>query len=262
MSVRPQAIVDLSYIIARKRDDIQSDLSGYRVVISFELIYEIMTNSRGSNPRRYLDKIADLDLVRTYPLIGLVNDEVRTGRMAAEIIDRRGTEALIDFARNGRGIDITDDVGASVRRFFERDEPRRFREGLDRMWAARFDPIFKQIPAGSLAEQFERYQRLAKQPGSNEFGRAIAVEHNMRQTPAAEWLIFQWERLRNFLAFWYRANAARSFHLPDKTLSNDLVDLHYLAFLPRADAIATGDKRLIAPLARAFGLAGLVVISP
>jgi hypothetical protein len=91
-------------------------------------------------------------------------------------------------------------------------------------------------------------------------GKCIADEYKMTQQPTSGWLIYEWVRLRNFWTFQLRLNGTRSSHLSDnKKLANSLMDLHYLAFLPHVQAIATEDTKLIVPLAKIFGRASLTI---
>jgi hypothetical protein len=255
----PIAIVDLSYLVASKPEAVRSALQGYTVLVTFELIYEMMTNSRGKNPRQFLDKLAGLDVVQARPLLNLVWTEVNTGERVDDVVDPNG-KSLADFISSGRGVGVTSDVEASVRDFYEKAEPQRLKDSLDMMWKPRFDDTFSKITSADVATDAHTYLRLMRQLGDAGLGRGLAEQHKMRREPSPGWLIYEWEQLRNFRAFHFRLTNRRSADLPEKKLANDLLDLTYLAFLPHVQAIATQDTKLVVPLAQAFGSSNLTII--
>ena len=261
----PTVIVDLSYLKASRGDAVRSALHGYTVLISFELIYEMKTNSRGDDPRMYLDKLVGLELVHSRSLSALANEEERTSHRVENVLHPQSKQ-LVDVFVNRQRISIAPDVEQELRDFYEKDEPQRLRDGLDGMWDAKHDDIFaitRQTGKPSqIATEAQQYLELYEALGVTGIGKVIAEKRGMTQPPAPGWLTYEWERLRNFLAFRFRLNGARSHDLSDKTLANDLADLTYLAFLPHVQAIATQDTTLIVPLAQAFGSANLTIIQP
>jgi hypothetical protein len=255
-------ILDLSYLTASSRERVQNTLHGKTVLITFELIYEIMTNSRGKNPREFLDKLVGLNLVRARSLVTLVNEEVQTERRVTDPVDGDATKRLVEFVNKGQGVSITSDTEQSVLGFFEKQEPQRLRRGLDGMWREKFTNLFAQIERTDIVAAARNYLTLMNRLGDSGLGKSIADEHKMQKQPSPGWLIYEWEQLRNFQAFWFRLHGTKSNQLSDKKLANDLVDLHYLAFLPHAEAIATNDLKRIVPLAPVFGPPSLKVIQP
>ncbi|HVT90664.1 MAG TPA: hypothetical protein VHD56_17545 [Tepidisphaeraceae bacterium] len=253
----PRIIVDFSYLKGSGRDAMRNDLSGYTVLITFELIYEIMTNSDKHNPRMYLDRLVGLDLVLSRSLIGLVNTEIKQSHRIDNVL-HPDSERLLEFVNGGQSIGVIPDVAQEVEESFEKNEPRRLREGLDRMWEEKHADIFTNFGSNNsdVTTDARKYLELFAPLG----GQAIAGQHGMKQSPTPGWLIYEWEQLRNFLAFRFRLKGNRSHHLSnDKTLANSLVDLTYLAFLSHIDAIATNEKS-VAALAEVFGPANLKVI--
>jgi hypothetical protein len=262
-------IVDKCYLDGCSATRIERELARCTVLITYELVYEITTNTLCKNPRDYFDKIANLNLVRTRPLLDLARKEITVQKRVDNIVDDDETTKFIDFVRNGKGEPLTWDVQKQVEDFFEVEQPRRLLDGLARMWDAKFDDLFEKCKAERNkffetreASEIEfvagQYKELMGLVGH---GMTIAQEHKMTREPEAGWLIHDWERLRNLLAFRYRLNGNRPEQLKaNKKLANQLLDLHYLAFLSHADAIATGDTALVIPLAKAYGPTGLKII--
>jgi hypothetical protein len=252
-------IVDKSYLDKSKACDVKSALNDYTVLLTFELIYEIMTDSQARDPRAYLDKLVGLDLVTSRPLLNLVNKEVETSLRTGDILDPDSSQRLNDFVGNGKGMPVRPRVGAEVYNFFEKSEPERIKRQLDAMWDTRFDNVFsQQTKHADVTASARNYLCMM----GSLIGNGIANEHKMTQEPIPGWLIYEWERLRNFLVFRFRLNGTRSDNLPDKKLANDLLDLHYLAFLPHVEAIATDDAKLIVPLAEILGHPNLKIMRP
>jgi hypothetical protein len=254
----PTAIIDFSYLRASERNALKTDLRGYTVLLTFELMYEISTNSDGVNPCDYCKRLAGLNLVHSRSLINLVKEEVGTSRRAHNVL-HPNSEQLVDAVINARGIDAEQ----GVRDFFERGEPQEFKNALDRLWNDKYTSTFSGYRSVDLRTDATKYLEMFAALGSKGFGERIAKYHHMKQTPQPGWLIYEWERLRNFLAFRYRVNGTRSDQLcNDKKLANNLADLTYLAFASRVDAVATNDKTLILPLAQVFGPPTLRIIEP
>ncbi len=131
------------------------------------------------------------------------------------------------------------------------------------MWDKKHDGIFvSRKPIDAQTDAKEYLALLAPPEAKNIRGETIAKYHHMKHAPEPGWLIYDWELLRNFLAFRYRLNRTRSCQLGDKKLANDLADLTYLAFVSRVDAIATYDTALIRPLAQVFGPPNFKIIPP
>jgi len=259
------AVIDLSYLRTHQAEHIAQELRGYRVMITAELIYEIMTSSDQCDPSAFLGmllgRLRGMDVVQLRCIVELVKEEVRTGESTADVVDYDASQRLAKIFEQGPPSRVTVEVSQDVRDSFEHKEPSRLREALDRMWDPEFDEIFRQVPGSQdTSAQVRSYLALMEQLGPSSIGSRIAAELGMSRNPGSGWLIYEWERLRNFVAFRYRLNGTLSSTIPDKSLANNLVDLHYVALLSHADAIATCDCKLQKPLALAFGQGNTVVI--
>jgi hypothetical protein len=254
----PIAIVDLSYLKASGRDALQSNLRGYTVLLTFELVYEVSTDSHRNNSWPYFKRLAGLNLVHSCSLVNLVKEEVRTGQRIDDVV-HPNSKQLVEALINAQGVGAEQEV----RDFFEREEPQEFKNALGRMWNDKHAGIFasrKSVDARTDAKNYlELFPPLEER---NVVGETIAKYYHMKHVPERGWLIYDWQRLRNFLAFRYRLNGSRSSSLGDKTLANDLADLTYLAFVSRVDAIATNDEALIVPLVQVFGPPRLKILRP
>lgn len=256
-------VIDLSYLRGHKAQDIACELQGYRVLVTCELVYEIMTNSAGLNPGMLLGKLRGMDVVQSRCLVGLVNQEIRTGESTVDVVDHDASQRLAEFVREGSCNRATWDVSREAIDFYQRNEPLRLKAGLDRMWDHRFDDIFTKVQKSRDPDptvQVRSYLALMQKLGHSSVGSRIATEHGMSRSPEPGWLAYEWERLRNYLAFRYRVNASHSCQLKNDRLANNLLDLHYVALLIHADALATHDTHLHKPLAQAFGSANLAII--
>ena len=255
----PSVIVDLSYLTACNAGDVRHALYGHTVVITFELIYEIMTNFENLNPRTYLDKLVGLDLVHSRALMNMAKQEIITARRTTDVIDRVASNRLAVFVNGDQAVPVSADVDPDVREFFECSEPQKLRDGIDRMWDPQHECIFAELQPDNILGNARSYIKLFSEPHSS--GARIAQYYKMTQPPAPGWLIYEWERLRNFLAFHYRLGRCCAAQLNTRKLTNRLLDLHYVALLPYVDSTATGDQELIA-LAEVFGPVNLPIKRP
>ncbi len=194
----------------------------------------------------------------TRALVNLLKEEVRTSERIEDVVHPNSKE-LIDAAISARGIGAVQEV----RDFFERDEPQEFKNALERLWNEKHNGTFASCRSVDIVTGANKYLELFAPPEAKKVrGETIAKYYQMKDVPEPGWLIYDWHRLRNFLAFHYRLNGNHACHLGDKKLANDLADLTYLAFLSRVDAIATHDLTLIRPLAQVFGPPNLTIIQP
>jgi hypothetical protein len=206
------------------------------------------TSSDGVDSSSLYKRLQGLTLVHSQALVNLVKEEVRTSQRVDEVRHRDSTQlvgALLDAKGTGAQL--------AIRNFFEGDEPKEFKEALDRLWQEKHDRLFGELKPVDIATDAKNYLGLFAGPEAKKvLGKEIAKFHQMEREPEPGWLIYDWELLRNFLAFRYRLNGSRSPELQDKKLANNLADLTYLAFASRVDAIATHDRTLIRPLAYVF----------
>jgi hypothetical protein len=254
----PIAIVDFSYLRASVRDALQNDLRGYTVLLTSELIYEVATDSHRHSSWPYFKKLDGLNVVHSRSLINLVKEEIGTSQRMDDVLHPESKQ-LVDVVINAQGIGAE----LEVQDFFERDEPKKFKSALDRLWSERHTDIFASCSPEGIRGDAKNYLGLFPlAEEKNIVGEEIAKRYGMRQVPKPGWLIYDWERLRNFLAYRYRLDGNYSYMLKDKKLANNLADLTYLAFANRVDAIATNDTALIIPLAQVFGPPQLRIIQP
>jgi hypothetical protein len=252
----PTAIIDLSYLRASGRDGLQKDLGGYTILLTSELVYEVSTDSDRGNSWPYFKKLDGLNLVHSRSLINLVKEEIKTSQRVGDVL-HSNSKRVIDVLIDAKGVGAQQEV----QDFFEKDEPKDFKKSLDRMWDKKHDGIFMNCKAVDAQTDAKEYLALFAPPEAKDIrGKTIAKYHHMKHAPEPGWLIYDWELLRNFLAFRYRLNGTRSCQLSNKKLANSLADLTYLAFIPRVDAIATQDVALIRPLARVFGPPNLKIV--
>lgn len=254
-----RTVLDLSYLWARSAVDLAADLGDAEVLITSELIYELATASKKKLARvgglaGLLDKLAGLALAGSHALLRLLNIERGHEEPTKDVVDNVATEDLNRFVGEGAGFEVIEQVDEAIRRFFEEDEPRKLRNGLERMWEPRHDEAFKEargaVGQGTSVEQV--YVDIFGRLPEEDVGREIANTLGMKTPPTSEWMLFRYERLRNFIAFRYRLAGTQPDQLADKTIANDLLDAHYVCFLQHADGIATADKKLVEPAARAF----------
>jgi hypothetical protein len=248
----------LSYLKASGRDALQSNLRGNTVLLTFELMYEVSTDSHRNNSWPYFKRLAGLNVVHSHSLVNLVKEEVGTSQRIDNVL-HPNSKQLVEAVINAQGIRVEQEVVD----FFEREEPQAFKNALDRLWNERHNSIFASCSAEDIRRDAKNYLELFPPPEvKNVVGEEIAKRHDMKHVPEPGWLIYDWERLRNFLAYRYRLNGNCSRKLGDKKLANDLADLTYLAFISRVDAIATNDEALIVPLVQVFGPPRLKIIRP
>jgi hypothetical protein len=243
----PTAILDFSYLTGTRRVDLENALGGYTVLLTFELLYEISTNSQGIDPSKYLQRLKVLNLVHSRSLHNLVREEVKISHRAHDILHPQSKQ-FIDALKSGQIPASADDV----RNFFESSEPQELKEALDQLWGDNFDGIFAGLRMPDPQAEAKKYIELFSSPGAPSLGDMIAKRYGVKHTPQPGWLIYDWQRLRNFLAFRYRLRGNRSLNLPDKTIANDLADITYVAIASRVDAIATRDRATVIPLAEVF----------
>jgi len=161
----PIAVIDLSYLEGRSIQDIRRDMSGYSALITAELIYEIVTNSRGNDPRVYLDKLRSLDLHQSRPLLGLVHEEIRRNEAASNLWDSCRDKSFMEFIELGTGGPADFGADEEVKRLFEVQEPTRLKDAIGRMWEARFNDLFENIPCGpDVAADATTYLGLMNRP--------------------------------------------------------------------------------------------------
>jgi hypothetical protein len=221
-------------------------------------VYEVSTDSDRSNSWPYFKKLDGLNLVHSRSLINLVKEEVKTSQRVEDVLHPNSKD-VVDVLINAKGCGAQQEV----QDFFEKDEPKDFKKALDRMWDNKHNGIFMSRNSVDAQIDAKKYLELfASTETRNVRGETIAKYHGMNVAPQPGWLIYDWELLRNFLAFRYRLNGTRSCQLGNKKLANDLADLTYLAFISRVDAIATQDAALIRPLAQVFAPPNLKIIPP
>lgn len=99
----PDIILDKSYLNGVSRGHLAREMAARRVIITTELLYEIVTCSAKQPHCYYLDKLRDLDnIALAFPVADLVNEECRLGRRASTIVDDKRTGDLKDCIREGQ----------------------------------------------------------------------------------------------------------------------------------------------------------------
>lgn len=146
--------------------------------------------------------------------------------------------------------------------WFEEGEPDRMKASLAKMWEDQCQPTVDEVERvmGGGASLLEAYVGLFKN-APNLIAEQLAQSYELACSPDSGWVFHAWAWVRNYIVFRYRCHAVRPDCLANKTLANEVMDLHYLALLARADGIATRETRpmKMAEIAKAFFPNSLVV---
>lgn len=245
----PIIILDKSYLRSKSQELIKNDLQGHQPIVTTELLYEIKTCGQGISSKTYLHKLRGLDVLLARPVGSLVRDELQTSSPSASIVDELHTNALKTTIDGGRVIIADAAILDQVRRWHEQEEPTKIRNSIERMWSPDLDDIFlaasKSIKSGASVPA--AYLHLF-QENLTLLGQALQSTYELSKKPDSDWIVHAWAWIRNFVAFKYRIQGNKPNQLTSgHTLANDLLDLHYLAILAKADGIATcevGDSHM------------------
>ena len=206
-------------------------------------------HSQAISPEKFFDKLPGLDVCQTYAVFKLRDSEVEKEKAVDDMIDLEGTRGLQNCLRTPGPLNI--DI-EEVHQFYD-DQVPSIRCSLGKMWHERFNDIFKEIKDklkeikenGGNASLPEIYlDTLSETTCPEAVGRAIA-NSKMKKIPNKKWLLYWFGLLKNYMVFrWRLAGAKSNGRLGSKTIANALMDIHYAAFLPWADGIATNDNGL------------------
>ncbi len=238
-------IIDKSFLQGYGAEEIQAKLGTHKVLVTFELLYELATDSGNLPPAGQLDKLAGMTVLQASAVFNFIRLERQHKNPTMGIVDQEGTNMLRDCLTNsGMSLDII--APDSIKEVFDNEAIVSFRNGLDMMWDQKFNDAFEHAQSLIDAKRSDVsvYLEVMGQLSQDQIGKEVAIAYDMAITPDEGWLVCWFERLRNYLAFHWRINGVRSAGLSCKRIANELMDLHYVTLLPWVDGIATGDKRI------------------
>ncbi len=238
-------IIDKSFLVANNAEEIHAKLGTHKLLVTFELLYELATDSRNLPPAAQIDKLAGMTVLQASAVFNFTRLESQHQKPTMGIVDQEGTNALRDCLTNaGMSLDII--ANDPLKEVFDIESIANFRNGLDMMWDPKFNDTFENAQSFVDAKRLDVsvYLDVMGRRSPKHIGKEVAIAYDMSITPDEGWLLFWIERLRNYLAFHWRINGVRSADLSNKRIANELMDLHYVALLPWVDGIATGDNRI------------------
>lgn len=237
-------IVDKSFLEGNSPENLRASLGSYEVVVTYELLYEVGTDSRGLPPAFFLDRLSGLTVCQTYAVFKLMRLERRQEKTIGNIMDPEGTRGLRDCLK-APGTPLNIRIPNPISYLFEQEEIDGIREALDKMWQPRYDNIFTTArKAGDDTTLPDMYMKVFNQLSLESPGHVIANFYSMKEIPNDKWMLYQFNRLKNSLVFRWRFNGNKPDNLSNKKIENEFMDIHYAALLPWAHGIATGDDYL------------------
>jgi hypothetical protein len=238
-------VLDKSFLVDKGGQGLRDSLGNHTVLVTHELLYEVATDSKNRPPGKQLDKLARLDVVQSVAIFRLLGGEICLKLPTSDIVDHAET-ARIRFCLQDAGMPLNIQVPDPIRPLFEHEPVDRFREAIDRMWDEGFDDVFRHANADRAAgcSDAEVYCEIMTQLSAWQIGQLVASRYQMNAVIDQRWMLYWFERLRNFLAFRWRLNGTRAADLSHKVIANELMDIYYVTLMPWADGIATCERGL------------------